>query len=109
MSVMTVLECDVCHIRSAEVGEWIEITEVVVTRMLNPNAHGPYIINENGIDLPRPHVCGQGCYHKWHAKKLAEFYDPSQREREQVAAMVEKHEAGYGQVAIEGAAVGVER
>lgn len=95
--------CAVCGHESADTDRYLVINRIMVAEMPAPSsgpATGRIVIDDAGEPVT---VCGQKCYHEWHAEQLAEFFDPSKKAREDVAAMVETFEAGYGQVKIDGA------
>jgi hypothetical protein len=103
MGIVTKFRCDVCGAESETGQGYLELFQIAVREASRQVGKGKIVV-DTGDDTPAPLVCGQECYHKWHAAKLAQHFDPVRHEDIEVLAT---REAGYGQVVIEGAAVGV--
>ena len=77
MATVTRMVCDVCRHESADTDRFLIINRLMVAEMPAPSsepATGRIIIDD--LDEPAT-VCGQKCYHEWHARRLAEFYEPT--------------------------------
>lgn len=72
MSKVWKYKCNQCGAESDTGASYLEILDVVVVTVEPDHKIGRRVI-ENDSEL---HVCGQECYHKWHAAQLAKFYEP---------------------------------
>jgi hypothetical protein len=73
MGIVTRIQCDVCGEEVPPGGIYLAINRTMVAEMPAGSGSGRIVID----DLEEPvQVCGQKCYHQWHARKLAEFYEP---------------------------------
>jgi len=76
MATVTRLVCEVCGHESADTDRFLVINRLMVAEMPAPSsgpATGRIVIDDAEEPVT---VCGQECYHRWHAERLAEFYDP---------------------------------
>ena len=92
MGIAVRMVCDICGRESTHGELYLAILKLCVAEVPEPPISGTIIVDLASVDAHEITVCGQECYHKWHARRLAEYFEP----KREVQGCENTHELSQG-------------